>query len=74
MSYTRKNLLQRQIDIQAIVLEHRAKGVKQEWVYENIVWPTYRISRRTFYDYLGNNAKAELKRLVAVEMQQASLF
>ncbi len=74
MSYTRKNLLQRQIDIQAIVLEHRAKGVKQKWVYENIVWPTYRISRRTFYDYLGNNAKAELKRLVAVEMQQPSLF
>ncbi len=74
MSYNRKNLLQRQVDIQTIVLEHKARGVTQEWVYENLVFPAYRISRRTFYGYLGNNAKAELKTIVKAEKMQPSLF
>jgi hypothetical protein len=74
MSYNRKNLLQRQIDIQAIVLEHKARGATQEWVYANIVYPTYRISRRTFYGYLGSPAKAELKKLEKANRAQTSLF
>lgn len=74
MSYNRKNILQRMIDIQNLVLEHKARGVTQEWVYSNLVYPTYKISRRTFYDYLGTNAKAELKRMVNAENLQMSMW
>lgn len=74
MSYNRKNLLQRKIDIQNITLEHTQKGVTQEWVYENMIWPAYRISRRTYYAYLGENAKAALRKIEHVEKMQVSLF
>ena len=62
------------IDIQNTVLEHQARGVSQKWVYENIVWPTYRISERTYYYYLGHNAKLELKRLECCEKMQTTMF
>ena len=74
MSYNRRNILQRQIDIQNLVLEHKARGVTQEWVFENIVFPTYRISRRTFYAYLCSPAKADLKKLQTAEKLQPLLF
>lgn len=74
MSYNRKNILQRMIDIQNMVLEHQARGATQKWVYETIIWPTYRISERTYYYYLGHNAKAELKRLEKCEKMQMSIF
>lgn len=74
MSYNRKNILQRIIDIQNRVLEQKDRGVTQEWVYENEIFPVYKISRRTFYSYLNTNAKAEFKQLRRVEMQQPSLF
>lgn len=74
MSYNRKNLLRRMIDIQNIVLAHTGRGVNQEWVFENEIQPVYHISRRTFYSYLRTNAKAELKKLKQVEEMQTSLF
>ncbi len=74
MSYNRKNILQRMIDIQNIVLEHTQRGATQEWVYEHEIFPVYKISRRTFYTYLNTNAKADLKKLNRVEQLQASLF
>ncbi len=74
MSYNRRNILQRMIDIQNIVLAHGERGVTQEWVYENEIYPLYKISRRTFYDYLGTNAKAELKKLTQVAKMQPTLF
>lgn len=74
MSYNRKNQLQRIIDIQAIVLEHKTNGATQEWIYNNVIFPRYRISRARFYDFLGTNAKAELKRVLATEALQSTLF
>ena len=74
MSYNRRNILQRQIDIQNLVLDHKARGVTQEWVYENLVFPVYRISRRTFYAYIGSTAKADIKKLDKAEKLQTSLF
>lgn len=74
MSYNRKNILQRMIDIQNTVLDHTQRGVTQEWIYEHEIYPVYKISRRTFYSYLNTNAKAELKKLNRVETMQASLF
>lgn len=57
------NRLKRIIAVQDVTLEHTAKGVTQEWVYINIIYPRYYICRRTFYEYLRTNAKAELKKL-----------
>jgi hypothetical protein len=74
MAYNRRNVLQRMIDIQNITLEHTRRGVTQEYVYHHIVYPQYRICRKTYYSYLGAPAKMELKRLNAVHQQQPQLF
>ncbi len=74
MAYNRKNILKRIVDIQNTVLEHTNKGVSQEWVYNNIIAPNYRVSRSTFYSYLSVNAKLELKKLEEVHKLQMSLF
>ncbi|MDY0276329.1 MAG: hypothetical protein RBR42_13030 [Desulfomicrobium sp.] len=66
--------MKRIIDIQTVTLEHTDRGVTQEWVYNNIVFPTYRISRSCYYAYLGTNAKAELKRLDENASKQLNLF
>lgn len=73
MAYTRKNKLTLIIDIQTLTLEHTKKGVTQEWVYKNLIFPQYRISRSSFYSYLGCNAKQELRRL-STEPKQMQLF
>lgn len=79
MAYNRINLLSRIVEIQDITLEHTRKGVTQQWVYENLIYPTYKISRRTYYSYLTQWAKAELKRLeekkqAANKVKQLELF
>lgn len=66
--------MERILDIQATVLEHGRRGVTQQWVYQNIVQPKYRISRTTFYAYLGVNAKAEVKQIEAARRMQPELF
>ena len=63
MAYNRKHLLKKIIDIQDITIEHTSKGVTQEWVYRHKIYPVYRISRRTYTEYLGTNAKKELKEI-----------
>ena len=77
MAYTRKNLLQRMIDIQELYKQHsqRHHGSSTDtWIYNNIVFPQYRISRATFYEYLGTNAKKELNDLLEFEQKQLTLF
>ena len=63
MAYNRKNLLLKIIDIQKITLEHKAKGVTQQWIYNNIIRNQYRISLATFNNYLDINAKKEILKL-----------
>lgn len=63
MAYNRTNKLILILDIQRVVLEHKKRGVSQEWIYVNLIYPQYRISRTTFYNYLGCNAKAQLKKV-----------
>lgn len=74
MAYNRINLLTLMVDVQNIVLEHTQRGVTQEYVYKTIVYPTYRISRRTYYTYLREPAKAELRKIKEVQKLQTSLF
>lgn len=74
MAYNRINILTKIIDIQQVVLEHKKRGVSQEWVYINLIYPTYRISRTTFYNYLGCNAKAHLKKVEVDRKLNPGLF
>jgi hypothetical protein len=67
MAYNKRNLLEKMVQIQDITLEHTKRGVKQEWVYINVIYPGFKISRGTYYKYLAHNAKAELKRLATGE-------
>ena len=62
MAYNRKNKLHLIITIQSITLDSTSRGITQEWVYSNLIYPTYRVSRRTFYNYLGTPAKMEIKK------------
>lgn len=77
MAYNRKNILQRMIDIQEIYCLHSQRhqgGSTDKWIFDNIIKPTYRISRATFYEYLGTNAKKELKDILEAEQNQLTLF
>lgn len=74
MAYNRINLLTLMIDVQNITLQHTAQGVTQEYVYKNIIFPTYRISRRTYYSYLSTSAKSDLRKIKEAQQLQTSLF
>ena len=69
MCYNRRNYLTRIVAIQNIVIDRKRRGVSQEWVFENEIRPTFRISRATFYNYLGINAKKELKEITPTAAQ-----
>lgn len=74
MAYNRKNKLSLIAEVQRITMEHTRLGVTQEWVYSNLIFPTYRISRSTYYNYLTIPAFVELRKIEAVEHLQPSLF
>ena len=63
MAYNKENLLQRIIEIQDIVLEHKRKFVPQKTIYKMYIKEQFHISYSTFNRYLGVPAKAELKEL-----------
>ena len=66
MGYNKKNFIHRVIDIQELTLENTKRGVTQEWIYTNIIFPEYRISKRTYYNYLAMPAKKMKKELSLV--------
>lgn len=63
MSYNRKNLLLKILDIQELVMKYQNDGYSQQWIYLNIIYPKYPISRATYYNYLNTNARKEIKEL-----------
>ena len=62
------------IDVQEIYLEKQAIGLDATKIFNLHIYPVYKISRRTFYEYLGTNAKRELKELEQTEKAQLSIF
>ncbi len=77
MAYNRRNILQRIIDIQELTMELKDKGVTQEFIFWEHIYPKYRISKTTYYNYLATNAKAEMKKLLEkkkAEKAQLNLF
>jgi hypothetical protein len=63
MSYNRIYLLKKIIEIQNIVLKETSHGVRQIWVYKNMIKPRFFVSFSTFNNYMSINAKAELEKL-----------
>lgn len=53
----------RVLAIQNIYQEYHTMGVTNEKIWEKYVFPTYRIGRSTFYEYLTIPAKAKLREL-----------
>lgn len=61
MAYNSRNLLNKIVKIQDIVLREKARGATQIWVYDNLIADVYFISYDTFNKYLNRNAKRELE-------------
>lgn len=62
MSYNTVNLLRRIAEVQDITLAEVRKGRSYTWVYRNIIYPKFKISRSTFFSYLREPAKLMLKK------------
>jgi len=65
MAYNKNNRLRRIAEIQDITLDYKSKGCTQEWIYLKVIFPTYQISRSTFYLYLRTAAKLKLRKAEA---------
>ncbi len=75
MAYNRRNFLLRVIDIQEIYKKHSKNnegGYSDKYIYETMIYPVYKISRATFYDYLKIYAAKQLKEMD--EKKQLTLF
>jgi hypothetical protein len=69
MDKNRINYLRRVVEVQNITLEHTRRGISQVWVYNNVIYPRFFISLKTFYRWLGEPAKRELAELEGVGSQ-----
>lgn len=61
--YNRRNFLLRVKDIQDIYTKHHARGCTDKYIWQALIYPTYKIGRTTFYNYLAIPAVKELKEL-----------
>lgn len=61
MAYNRKHYLEKIIEIQTIALKYNRDGLFYKEIYHRYIEKQYHISKRTFDNYLGINAKKELK-------------
>lgn len=77
MAYTKRNRLLRIVDVQAIYRQH-SKNFDGEaddtWIHNNLIFPKYRISRSSFYEYLKTPAAKMLKEMDGTKKEQLSLF
>lgn len=77
MSYNRRNILTRIVDIQAIYKKHSKNfdgGCTDKHIYEKIIFPVYRISRSRFYEYLRTPAARDLAEMELEAKKQLSIF
>jgi hypothetical protein len=74
MSYNRVNILNKIIEVQELTLSLTRRGVTQEWVYKNLIYPKFYLSRTTYYKYLSTNAKREMEIIRSKKLKQLCLF
>jgi hypothetical protein len=77
MAYTKRNRLMRIVDVQELYRKH-SKNFDGEsdatWIYENVIFPKYRISRSLFYEFLKTPAAKLLKEMDEPNKKQLALF
>lgn len=74
MAYNSKNKLKLIIDIQEIVKKWQKIGLKNNKIHSDHIYPVYKISKRTFDEYLGIPAERDLKKIKEKEAKQLGLF
>lgn len=78
MAYNRKNLLLRIIDVQELYKKHskhHGGSASDRWIHREIVFPKYKISERTFYEWLAEpSPKKQIEDIEAAKKSQLSLF
>lgn len=67
MAYNKKNYYKRIIEVQKIALHHNNNGLFFKEIYHTYIENQYSISKRTFDNWLGINAKRELKKILENE-------
>lgn len=63
MAYNNNNKFLRIKDIQDTYLLHKTDGNSTRWVYREIIYPRWKISIATLYNYLATNVKKELRQI-----------
>lgn len=56
-----ESTVRRALEVQAIYLEKKEDDLPTVYIYRKYIKPIYHISLRTFYRYLGRNARREIK-------------
>lgn len=76
MAYNKKNYWMRIIDVQERFLELQDEYpfIPKNKMHKDYIYPEFKISYRTFSEYLGINAKRELKKYIEIENNQTKLF
>lgn len=78
MSYSRKNYLLRVKLFQEEFIEYKKTGASNTWIWEKYFSPTapsnWKMSKRTFDEYLGVPAVRDLKKIEEEEAKQLNLF
>ncbi len=63
MAYLKTNYLKKVLLIQEIYKTNSNRGIPNSVIWSAYVYPIFMISERTFYNYLGINARSELRQL-----------
>lgn len=56
-----ESTVRRALAVQEIYLEHQERELPNIYIFRQYIRPVYHISERTFYRYLGMNAKRLVK-------------
>lgn len=63
MAYNNNNKFLRVKEVQDTYLLYKTDGNSTRYVYREYIWPRWKISMSTFYNYLAINVKKELRQL-----------
>lgn len=63
MAYNRRNYLKKVLKVQEVTLREQKKGKTYKQIYYQHIEREFHISYKTFSNYLGVNARHQLKKL-----------
>lgn len=74
MAYTRKNHLKKVIEVQEFYLDLQQQYDSTREIWRKFIYPRWKISERTLYNWLATPAKRDLKKLQEKKDNQKKLF